>query len=408
MDHNEDLRIKALHQYGIIDSTSEGPFEDLAMLAAYICGSPYCVIGFFDRERYWVKSSIGITLESTSDERDFFSVAVLDSGNAIEVPNTLIDPRFQTNMLVANYPSIRSYVAVPLIDSTGLVLGSICVMDSNPRRLTNEQSVGLHVVANQVLTQLEMLKINKSQQKMLFQYSKLIELGQFVTEIAHEINTPLAIVNSNTSVIRGMSDNGTVTKQDISKFADGVEKNVLRISKIVNGLRRLGRNATHDPFEPYPIKMAIEDALDLCRKRLSGEGIELYMDPINQCIIDCRPTQITQVILNLINNAFDAIKDIKGKWIRITFIDGEDEIQIKVTDCGAGIPAEIQKQMFDNFFTTKAAGEGTGIGLTISSSIIGSHNGKLSIDSTAENTTFVITLPRHQEQGLMARRKEAA
>ena len=114
--------------------------------------------------------------------------------------------------------------------------------------------------------------------------------------------------------------------------------------------------------------------------------------------IECRLIQIEQVLLNLLNNSFDAIADLEEKWIRVD-VEAEDHfVNIKVVDSGKGIPAEASEKIMMPFFTTKEVGKGTGLGLSISSGILKSHGGELSLDRNAANTTFVIRVPRLQNQ----------
>ncbi len=108
-----------------------------------------------------------------------------------------------------------------------------------------------------------------------------------------------------------------------------------------------------------------------------------------------RPTQISQVLLNLLNNSFDAIEERAEKWIRVRFeINSNKKILIiKVTDSGDGIPNEIVHKMMNPFFTTKDIGKGTGLGLSISKGIIEEHGGHLIYNAQSKNTEFVVELP---------------
>jgi signal transduction histidine kinase len=109
--------------------------------------------------------------------------------------------------------------------------------------------------------------------------------------------------------------------------------------------------------------------------------------------------QISQVILNLLNNAFDAIQDATDKWIKIQTYIEHGQVQIRVTDCGHGISNEVAKKIMQPFFTTKPIGKGTGLGLSISKGIVEAHQGKLTIDTESKNTCFVITLPTLLQKG---------
>src|SRR6185312_3312229 len=109
--------------------------------------------------------------------------------------------------------------------------------------------------------------------------------------------------------------------------------------------------------------------------------------------IHARPSQISQVLLNLLNNGLDAIRTMTQPWIEIAVVKCEDLVEISVTDSGHGIPNHIANRMMEPFFTTKEVGSGTGLGLAISRGIIEDHHGKFYYDQESANTRFVVALP---------------
>ena len=111
---------------------------------------------------------------------------------------------------------------------------------------------------------------------------------------------------------------------------------------------------------------------------------------------------MSQVILNLLNNAFDAIENKDEKWVEVQTLQNKNWVEIRVSDCGHGIPKEIQDKILQPFFTTKEVGKGTGLGLSISKGIIESHGGDLTIDNEAKNTTFVARIPLEEASVLNA------
>ena len=111
-------------------------------------------------------------------------------------------------------------------------------------------------------------------------------------------------------------------------------------------------------------------------------------------MIHAQVTQISQVLLNLIHNAYDAIEKEKIRWIELCAKETAENIEISVTDSGPGIPEAIRHKILEPFFTTKAVGKGTGLGLSISARLIKSHQGQLFVDATSKNTKFVILLPK--------------
>ncbi len=141
--------------------------------------------------------------------------------------------------------------------------------------------------------------------------------------------------------------------------------------------------------------MILEDAFNLCHHRFQNHGVILKKPQIeNSLVVDCRSHEIVQVIVNLLNNAFDAISGLKEKWIQVEVRDRQDSVEISVTDSGKGISRDVQKKMFNPFFSTKSVQYGTGLGLSISQGILRQNGGSLDYDSQSPHTRFLLTIPK--------------
>jgi signal transduction histidine kinase len=116
--------------------------------------------------------------------------------------------------------------------------------------------------------------------------------------------------------------------------------------------------------------------------------------------LQCRAVEVSQVLVNLLNNAYDAIEGFSQKWIEIKVEESNESVILKVIDCGSGVNPEISDKILKPFFTTKAAGKGTGLGLSISQRIVEAHRGQFTIDTNAKNTTFVVELPKKQPNAI--------
>lgn len=169
---------------------------------------------------------------------------------------------------------------------------------------------------------------------------------------------------------------------------------VQRISGIINGLRTFSRDGNGDQMALVPVKQIVESTLTLCREKLKHAEILIQVDPLDDDLkARCRPVQISQVLLNLVGNACDAILALDEKWIRISAERRSDDVVISVTDSGPGIPTEVRAKLFQPFFTTKEIGKGTGLGLSISRGIVDGHRGTLMVDERCGNTRFLLQLP---------------
>jgi GAF domain-containing protein len=151
---NEEARIVALEKYAILDSDPEQAFDDLTLLASFVCRTPIALISLVDEDRQWFKSRVGLNATETSRDIAFCSTAILQS-DVFVVSDALKDDRFRDNPLVVSEPHIRFYAGAPLINEDGYALGTLCVVDRAPRELTPEQREALEALSRLVLAQME-------------------------------------------------------------------------------------------------------------------------------------------------------------------------------------------------------------------------------------------------------------
>jgi signal transduction histidine kinase len=299
-----------------------------------------------------------------------------------------------------------------------------------------------HKVQDRTKELSEALKHLKESELMLVQTEKMSSLGQMVAGIAHEINTPLAYVKASLASVRdrlpqvesmvaecgklvAMLERGDVPDSELSaqftrvstlsaKFRaeseagdlahltnDGLH-GIEEIAEIVVNLKNFSR-LDRSKLQRFNLNEGIESTLVIARNMVKHKTVNKQLREIP--LVECSPSQINQVFLNLITNAAQATDDVSGQITVTTGVAPGGQVRVDVSDNGHGIPENILAKIFDPFFTTKEVGQGTGLGLSIAYKIVQEHGGRIEVKSTVgRGTTFSVFLPAKvvQPQALAA------
>jgi two-component system NtrC family sensor kinase len=271
----------------------------------------------------------------------------------------------------------------------------------------------------------------KESELMLIQTEKMSSLGQMVAGIAHEINTPLAYVKSSLASVRDrmpqietivvecqkllqMLERGDVPDEELSsQFArvstltsqfraeadgsaltdltrDGLH-GIEEISEIILNLKNFSR-LDRSKLQRFSLNEGIESTLVIARNLVKHKTLHRHLREIP--LVECSPSQINQVFLNLITNAAQATEDSTGEITVATAMAANGQVRVDISDNGHGIPESIVAKIFDPFFTTKEVGQGTGLGLSIAYKIVQEHGGRIEVHSkVGRGTTFTVFLP---------------
>ncbi len=230
---------------------------------------------------------------------------------------------------------------------------------------------------------------------MLTNTSKLASLGEMAGGMAHEINNPLTTIQLQSDMLKKSLHADKIDKEVAIKRLTVVTDALQRISKVISNLKQFSRDTSEDPIDSVPIKDVVDQTLSFCKVRFADQGIQIGDDAIPDFKIKCRPMQLSQAMLNLLNNSFESLSRNGNteKIINILVEKSYKEALIRIVDNGQGIPGDIRDKIFDPFFTTKEVGEGMGLGLNVSLGMIAAQNGTLELDAGSEKTCFLIKLP---------------
>ena len=419
----------------------------LTEFAKSLCGASLGIITLRDGEVMRLRAELGCTqafvefmdAHPIKPGRETITGRVFRDGTPVHVADVELDTEYN----FGNAPAIGAYravLAVPLMRD-GAVEGVLLLGRPMPGPFNQRQVDLVQTFADQAVIAIENVRLFEQVQERtrelslsleelgtaqdrLVQTEKLASLGQLTAGIAHEIKNPLNFVNNFSALSAELIDElndvlkpaalDDKVREEIDgltqmlkgnlekvvqhgKRADSIVKNMLLHSREGSGEHR-----------PADINAIVEDSLNLAyhgaRAEKPGFNITLQRDLDPKAgMIDLYPQEITRVFLNLISNGFYAAAKRKEAGeegyeptLSATTKDFGNRVEIRIRDNGTGIPQEVKEKMFNPFFTTKPAGEGTGLGLSMSHDIVvKQHGGRIEVETEpGQSTEFIITLPR--------------
>lgn len=227
--------------------------------------------------------------------------------------------------------------------------------------------------------------------------SKMAGIGEMASSISHEINNNLAGISLNYQQLKYLLKMKEVEDENINDCLDRSHNSIKKVSHIIMGIKRISSKSSEEfDFERLDISKIIKETSSFGQGDFNKLGIKYTESVPEELFASVDEIYFAQVVLNLLTNAKQAVEclDIEEKWIHIDY-EAKDSLHVlKISNGGEQIPEAIQDKIFESFFTTKKVGEGTGIGLHISSKIMKQFKGDLYLDKQAQNPCFVIEIPR--------------
>ena len=242
----------------------------------------------------------------------------------------------------------------------------------------------------------EIKKQEKERKKLIEEtarVSKLADIGRLTAGMAHELNNPLAILIGYLENLAANIRDGALEKDTLLEDIIPIEKASQRMSKVIGKMLSTMRNEKN-VLRPMPLKKLVDDALSLFEGILASQGIQLSVAVDEDLWVQADGSSIEQIIMNIITNATNALDSQKDRQIRIRSTLSQGQVGLEIWNNGSPIPLEVQSKLFTPFFTTKGAGEGTGLGLYMSFHIMKVHQGELQFLSNDQGTEFTLRFPQ--------------
>ncbi|GIH78098.1 sensor histidine kinase [Planobispora longispora] len=391
MPGDENERLRELAELEATEELPEPRFSAVAAAAARICATPIALVNLVGAESQYFKGRTGVTATGMARAASSFCSHTIATRELLEVPDASADPRFHADPIVVGEQRVRFYAGAPMISSRGHALGTVCVMDRRPRRLSAEQHQMLAVLAENATLLLE----SRHADQIIHGLQDVQELkDQFLRNINHELRTPLTSIRSYLELIQD-GDLDPATEQ---RFLEVIEHNSDRLLELIDELLLMASlNAETLVFQPERVDLIVlvHRALEVVTERIQCKGHTLALHAPARVTAWADARRFQHVLVHLLDNAIKFTPD--GGTIEVR-LSADPAPRLAVCDTGIGIGAEHLDRVFDDFYRAPDAEDqaiaGTGMGLAIVDKIVRLHGGSIRIDSTPGKGTCVrVTLP---------------
>ncbi len=406
---NEAERLACLHHLCVLDTAPESRFDRLTRIAQQHFGTQMALISLIDSDRQWFKSRQGLEAEQTPRDISFCGHAILQD-DIFEVSNALEDDRFADNPLVTGPPAIRFYAGAPLSTQDGFHVGTLCIIDPHPRKLTAAERNMLRDIADCIQVELEqerllgIMREYQDAQRALLEAKEKAESAsraksEFVANMSHEIRTPLNAVLGMAQVLEKSALTHKQQEQvavirKAGKSLLGILNDILDFSRIEAGRLVLEQRECN-------LRQLLDDLQPMIRSTI-GEKPLRYNSHVAASLptfIHIDALRLQQILINLTGNAVK-FTDAGEIAVNVDVLRQDQQhlwLSFSVRDTGIGISEEQQQHLFDAFTqadnsVTRRYG-GSGLGLAICKRLVNLMGGEITIQSTpGVGSTFRFTV----------------
>ncbi len=382
----EHERIKTLKKYDILDTPPDGSFDRITKLAATLLNVPIAIVTLVDTDRIWFKSRYGLDVQQIGRDPGLCASAIL-SDDFYEVDDTLKDPRTLANPLVASEFGLRFYAAVPLKVKDGYNLGTLCVLDKQPRHLSDNQKKTLEYLADILIDQLE---LRLAARTAMYQQNQVLSIA------AHDLKNPLTTLIVWADLARDAKNDPAQLLIMLDRIKESGEK----MKRLINDLLESARKEASKiqlRFSELALAEVVEKVVTSNTVLAKSKNLKLHFDIKDNPYINADEDRLIEIADNLINNAIKYSPNDKN--IFVTVSEENERAILQVQDEGQGFTEEDKKNLYQRFVTLSAQPTGgessTGLGLSIVKSLVEAHNGTILAKSNGKDkgATFIIELP---------------
>ena len=389
---NEARRLAALAAYEVLDTPREPEFDAITELIAHICGAPIAVVNLIDEDRQWFKAEVGLGVRETPLDTSFCAHAILQPGLFV-VPDTMKDERFACNPLVTGEPGLRFYAGALLESEEGYPIGTLCVLDTEPRQLTTSQLDALGTLADHVMNLLELRRAMREREQL----NKRLEASlkaqkRLIDTVAHDLRTPLGTI-----ALTAQQLEETAVEEEARETAQRLRRAAQRMGQLADDLiarEELGVGVLSMEPGERDLEAIVAEVVDLLAPIAAREDIALKLEPYAELPrVCCDAFRTGQVLTNVVGNAVKFTPAGGEVVVRVEAL--AEEVRVTVRDDGPGIAAGEVEAVFEPFWRSPdASAGGTGLGLAIARRLIEAQGGRIGLESELGQGTLVwFTLP---------------
>ncbi|MEA2622135.1 MAG: hypothetical protein QOH61_1045, partial [Chloroflexota bacterium] len=389
---DEDLRLAALRHLEILDTPPDGAFDRITALAARLFNVPIAIVSLVDHDRIWFKSHHGLDIDQIPRDAGLCASAILHETPWV-VNDARHDPRALANPLVAGEFGLQFYAGIPLRTGEGYNLGTLCVLDFQPRELSETETSMLQELAALVIGEMELRLATRRAARQAREREELNDA--FVAMLSHELRTPVTTIYAAAQILaRDPAIQASERAQEL--FPDVITEadRLVRLIDDLLVLTKVERGALEPTGEPVLLQRLLPEVISRQLRRASERSIELHVEA------DVAPVAgdtvfIEQVVANLLSNALKY--SAAGTTVDVSLRGVEGGAEVRVRDHGIGLGDEDRESVFGLLVRTDAAARqaaGAGIGLYVCRRLLEAMGGQIWVETPqGGGTAFAFRMP---------------